>query len=317
MKNFYLFVFSISFLVCHIASAQKYSFDNPADYNNHVVEEQNAVMRKSIDYTVQTVHSEDENKNNAMRLEVIKQIDQSIGELKNTAPYKNDAKLRDESIDVLTLYKEAFTTEFQEVNSLKKKSQDSFEAMDKYFKAQDKAENKLSNASKKFAKAQMDFATKYKLTMEKGSMQDELDVITKVNQYSRALFLEQFKVSKVNAGFLDALNAQKGGVMGDKRKELQTVTASSLANVKALSPYNGDKVYKAATQKLVEYYKSHADKEYLEMENIMKMAKPTNKDVERFNSLVTQMNEETTKLVQDFNKANKEFMRVNIPNPNK
>jgi hypothetical protein len=314
MKYFY-FIFLTAFVfISNKSVAQKYSFDNPADYNNHVVEEQNVVMRKSIDYTMQTVHSDDENKNNAMRLEVIKQIDQSIGELKNTAAYKNDAKLRDESIDVLTLYKDAFTTEFQEVNSLKKKSQDSYEAMEKYFRAQDKAENKLSNASKKFAKAQLDFASKYKLTMEKGSMQDELDNITKVNQYSRALFLEQFKVSKVNAGFLDALNAQKGGAMEDKRKELQTASTASLSIVKALPPYNGDKNYKAATSKLIEYYKSHSEKEYLEMESIVKKAKPENKDIEKFNLLVTKMNEETTKLVQDFNKANKEFMRDNIPN---
>jgi hypothetical protein len=248
-----------------------------------------------------------------MRLEVLKQIDQSIGELKNTAAYKNDSKLRDESVDVLTLYKEAFTTEFQEVNSLKKKSQDSYEAMEKYFKAQDRAENKLSNASRKFAKAQMDFAGKYKLTMEKSSIQDELDNITKVNQYSRALFLEQFKVSKVNAGFLDALNAQKAGTMEDKRKELLTVAVASLNTLKTLSAYNGDKNYKDATLKLIEYYKSHAGNEYLEMESIVKKAKPENKDIEKFNLLVTKMNEEATAIVQNFNKANKEFMRDNIP----
>jgi hypothetical protein len=313
MKHFHIVFLAAMIFIPAKSVAQKYSFDNPADYNNHVVEEQNAVMRISIDYTMQTVHSDDENKNNSMRLEVLKQIDQSIGELKNTATFKNDAKLRDESIDVLTLYKEAFTTEFQEVNSLKKKSQDSYEAMEKYFRAQDKAENKLSNASKKFAKAQLDFAGKHKLTMEKSSMQDELDNITKVNQYSRALFLEQFRVSKVNAGFLDALNAQKAGAMEDKRKELMTVSAASLSSLKSLPAYNGDKNYKAATINLIEYYKSHSEKEYLEMENILKKSKPENKDVERFNLLVTNMNGESTKMVQDFNKANKEFMRDNIP----
>jgi hypothetical protein len=50
------------------------------------------------------------------------------------------------------------------------------------------------------------------------------------------------------------------------------------------------------------------------MESIVKKAKPENKDIEKFNLLVTKMNEETTKLAQDFNKANKEFMRDNIPN---
>jgi hypothetical protein len=314
MKHLYFIFLTALFFNSAASIAQKYSFDNPADYNNHVVEEQNIVMKKSIDYTMQTVHSDDENKNNEMRLEVLKQIDESIAELKNTAAYKNDAKLRDESIDVLTLYKEAFTTEFQEVNSLKKKSQDSYEAMEKYFKALDKAENKLSNASKKFAKAQLDFASRNKLTMEKGSMQDELDIITKINQYSRALFLAQFKVSKVNAAFLDALNAQKTGAMEDNRKELLAVAASSLNNINSLPAYNGDKNYKAATIKLIQYYKSHSEKEYLEIETILKKPKPENTDIERFNLLVTAMNEESTKNVQEFNKANKEFMRDNIPN---
>jgi hypothetical protein len=201
MKILFLSFLIVPVFIFNKAAAQKYAFENPADYNNHIVARQDSVLEKSIYYSIQTAHSDDENANNAMRLEVIRRIDQSIAELQNTATYKNDAKLRNESIEALTLYKEAFTTEFQEVIFLKKNSMGSFEALEKYFRAQDRAENKLNHASKKFAKAQIDFASKYKLSIEQGPMHDVLDVITHVNQYSRALFLEQFRVSKINAAF--------------------------------------------------------------------------------------------------------------------
>jgi hypothetical protein len=313
MKILFLSFLIVLAFIFNKAVAQKYSFENPADYNNHIVARQDSVLEKSIYYSIQTAHSDDENANNAMRLEVIRQIDQSIAELKNTATYKNDAKLRDESIDVLTLYKEAFTTEFQEVIFLKKNSTASFEALEKYFRAQDRAENKLNHASKKFANAQIDFAFKYKLSIEQGPMHDILDVITHVNQYSRALFLEQFKVSKINAAFLDALNAQKAGGLEGKRKELLNVSLAALSTVHNLSAYKGENNFKAATIKLIEYYKILAEKQYVEMENIMKNPKPSDEDVKNFNQMVLKMNEESAALVLEFNKANREFMRENIP----
>jgi hypothetical protein len=113
IQKYFLGIVAILTFVSYQAAAQKYSFDNPADYNNHIAGEQNLVLEKSINYSIQSAHSDDANANNAMRLEVIRQIDRSIGELKNTATYKNDAGLRDESAEVLTLYKEAFSTEFQ------------------------------------------------------------------------------------------------------------------------------------------------------------------------------------------------------------
>jgi hypothetical protein len=313
IQKYFLGIVAILTFVSYQAAAQKYSFDNPADYNNHIAGEQNLVLEKSINYSIQSAHSDDANANNAMRLEVIRQIDRSIGELKNTATYKNDAGLRDESVEVLTLYKEAFSTEFQEVNALKKSSQDSFEAMEKYFRAQDRAENKLNHASKKFAKAQFDFASKYNLIMEKEPMHEDLDVITRVNQYSRALFLEQFKVSKSNAAFLDALNVHKAGGLEGKRKELEDVSAASLSKVNEIAAYKGEKDLKAATIRLIEYFKMNSGKEYLEMESILKNPKPESKDIERFNQMVIRMNEESARLIQEFNKASREFMKGNMP----
>jgi hypothetical protein len=313
IQKYFLSLLAVVTFISYKTAAQKYSFDNPAAYNNHIAGEQNLVLEKSINYSIQSVHSDDEHVNNSLRLEVIRQIDQSIGELKNTATYKSDAGLRDESIEVLTLYKEAFSTEFQEVNSLKKSSQDSFEAMEKYFRAQDRAENKLNHASKKFAKAQFDFASKYNLIMEQGSMHEDLDVITRVNQYSRALFLEQFKVSKTNAAFLEALNVHKSGGLEGKRKELQDVSIASLNIVNAIAPYKGEENFKTATLNLIGYFKINSGKEYLEMENILKNPKPESKEIEKFNQMVIQMNEESSRLIQEFNKAHRAFLRENIP----
>jgi hypothetical protein len=313
MRILFLSLLIVLAFIFNKSAAQTYSFENPVDYNNHIVARQDSVLEKSIYYSIQTAHSEDENANEAMRLEVIRQIDQSVAELKNTATYKNDARLRDESIDVLTLYKEAFGSDFQEVTLLKKNSLGSFEVLEKYFRALDKAENKLNQASKKFAKAQLDFASKYNLSIEQGPMHDALDVITHVNQYSRALFLEQFKVSKVNAVFLEGLNAQKASGLEGKRKDLLNTCVTALASVNNLSAYKGEHNFRNATIKLIEYYKILAEKQYAEMENIMKNPKPTDEDIKNFNQMVVKMNEESASLVLDFNKANREFMRENIP----
>ena len=144
-------IFSVSF-------AQ--TFSDPVDYHNFIAEEQNQITMMHMDYISHSVHSDNYEETENRRLKVIRQLQASQKKIENVPAYKGEEKLKDVSLDVLRLYHETFTIELNEANILKKDSKNSFEAMEKYFKAQDKAEAKLDHATDKFDKAQEQFAKK-------------------------------------------------------------------------------------------------------------------------------------------------------------
>jgi hypothetical protein len=313
MKKFYLLPALVFFFSLQ-SFAQKDNFESASEYNNFIVGEQSRLIKKIVEYNIQTVHSDDYNQNNIKRLEIINQIDVSIEKLKALSSWNGDSKMKDEALGVFRLYKEAYDIEFNEVNLLRKDRESSYEAMEKYFKAQDKAEEKLKYAGEKFMKAQQDFAKKNKMTLKAGDSDNHMNNIAQVNQYSRNIFIEFFRISKIDGAFLDALNNQKTSLMEEKRKLLLEATNTALANIKKIIPYNSDNEYKEKAIELAHYHKSIAEKEYLDLVRIIgKKSGMTQEDVNRYNEIVNYLNEKTQKLIEEFNKANRDMMKRNIP----
>ena len=295
------------------AYSQDQLIEKASDYNNFIVDEQNQLILRIIDYNISNIYNNNAEENNQKRLEIIRQIDASIEKLNSLPPFKGDAKLRDEAFVVFTLYKEACDVEFNEINTLRKERENSFESMRNYLHAQNKAEVKLKEAGEKFIKAQQEFARKHKITIKDGNSQNYFKDVAPVNQYSREVTLEYFRVSKIDAGFLEALNQQQSMVMEEKRKEILSTAEISLKNLSAIFPYRNDTAYKAKAIVLVNYHIELADKEYLELVRILQKKSRTQDDVNRYNQLAIRINDTSQKLVTELNKENKEMLKRHIP----
>jgi hypothetical protein len=293
-------------------------FDDPVDYNNFIVGHQTDVVTISMEYISISVHSEDERAVESKRQQVVKQLKKSINEVKRAEGYKGDNRLKSEAIDVFELYLSTYTTDFNEAELLKKDRQSSFDAMESYFKAQEKAEKKLAAASDQFSRAQDAYAKKYDLLMEEGEGNDELgnkmQIVSDVNVYTRKLFLLYFKPFKIDAAFLDAFNEQKVSTMKSKRAELLKHADDGLTKLRLLGPFKGDKSYMNATKELLSTYKELCQGDYKELVTIIERKdKLTQEDVDRANAIIQAYNENIQKLMKDFNESNSTFMQKHIP----
>lgn len=293
--------------------SQQEPVEKASDYNNFIVDQQNQLILRIIDYNISNIHNNNAEENNQKRLEIIRQIEASIEKLNSLPPFKGDSKLRDEALLVFTLYKTTCDVEFNEINSLRKERETSYESMRSYLNTQDKVEEKLKEAGEKFIKAQHDFARKHKITIKDENSQNYFKDVAQVNQYSRHVTLEYFRVSKIDADFLEALNTQQSTVMEAKRKEILTTAETSLKNLEEISPYHQDSAYKANAIALVNYHIGLANKEYLELVQIIQKKGRTQEDVNRYNELVVQINNTSQKLVAELNKENKEMLKRHIP----
>lgn len=292
---------------------QNLSFEKASEYNNFIVDEQNKLIVKIIDYNISNIHNNDLEENNQKRLEVVRQIESSMEKINSLSPFKSDNKLKEAAIAVFSLYKETCDIEFNEINLLRKDRESSFASMENYLKAQSKAEEKLRTAGEQFIKAQHDFAGKHKITIKDISRQNYFEDVSQVNHYSRQVTLEYFRVSKADAYFLDALNNQQASVMEEKRKGILLSGELSMKQMKSIQPYHQDSAYKVKAIDLINYHKNLAENEYLELIQILQKKARTQQDISRYNQIVVKVNETSQKLLSEFNRENKEMLKRNIP----
>ena len=148
MKKVMLLI--ICLMVAMVGFSQ--SFEHPVDYNNFIVEEMNEIVNKNLEYISQSVHSDNLDEVEVKRKNLIGQIQSAYTNISQTKPYEKGEKLQSECVEVLNMYKQIFEVEYQEVNVLKQSSEASFESMEAYFTAQDKAEKTYQEQRSVFIK---------------------------------------------------------------------------------------------------------------------------------------------------------------------
>ncbi len=321
MRNFTLLI--VLWVLTNPIMAQK-NFAHPIDYNNYIVEEMNMIVMKNLEYISQSVHSDNFEAIEAKRKNVIRQIKGAHKRVNAQKAYDGGEQLKIESLAVLQTYQKVFEMELSEANMLKQTSQESYEAMERYFKAQDKAERNLGLASERFQRASMRYAKKHKIDNLKaeaekdGMVENELKRISDVNEYTRKLFLAYFKVSKQNGIFFDAVNAQNKAGLEGKRKRVAMTASSTLDKLNTMEGFRGDTDFLEKTKALVLFYKNIAENGYRSIVKVVKKQQSdlTKEDVDGYNEAIEKSNIESPKLLNAFNEAQKRLLQKNIPKHN-
>lgn len=297
------------------------TFDQPVEYNNFIVEEMNGVVGKNLEYISQSVHSENFEQIEIKRKNVLKQIETAFTNISTAKPYEKGESLQAECVEVLNLYKGVFGTEMEEVNLLKESSQASFEAMETYFKAQDKAEKNLARATDRFYKAQKSFLKSHDIqmeAMENAEQNNVLQEISDVNEYVRNLYLIYFQMSKYSTIFLEAAgNEDKAGIDG-KRKRLVAAANRASEKLNKMSGFKDDETFLKSTKAMVNLYKDLGENGFADIVKAVKTKQEdlTQADVDAYNKAIEKLNTAAPKLNNDFNQAQMELLKKHIPKHN-
>lgn len=289
------------------------------EFNNAIVVEQALVTAKNLEYASYSVHSKDFKEIEKKRGAVIEQIDNSIKAVTAlTAPEKG-ADLKEEALEVLGMYKSIFGMDFVEVAKLKQDSESSYDAMETYFKAQDKAEKQLDKAGDRFTRAQEKFAKRNDFKMQKSDgtdpLSEQIKKMNRANEYTRKIFLTYFKADKQHAAFMEAMSKQEKGLEG-KRSKMEKAAKAALNTLKEMGGFEGDKAYLDATIKLMTFYKNIAANEFVDVVKVAtaKQEDLTQKDVDNYNKGIEKYNSKVNSLVMGFNEAYSNLLKKHTPN---
>ncbi len=300
---------------CYAQDDDEYNLKNASDYNNYIMKEMAAAVQKNFEYISFNVHSEEFDLMEAKRNEVTQQIIRSKEKIKNMPPLDGDTRLRDEAVETLTEYQHAFELDYKDVIGLKRKSKDSYESMEAYWKAEDKAEEKINKATTRLRKAQQVYASKNNMKVVDGKNDDVLEQkmakITAVNNYWRDIYLEFFKVSKEYDTMWDLLSKEKPLPLDQQRKQVMKAIDRSLPILKAKPGFNGDVEFRDQTVNLLEYYHKVAEQDFAKIVDVLSK-KPTQEEIDQVNAIINNCNADHERLVYNWNIASQDLFKKNV-----
>lgn len=279
------------------------------------MKEMAVAVQKNFEYISYNVHSDEFELLETKRREVIDQIIQSKEKIRSMPSLDGDFRLRDEAVETLNEYQHAFELDYRDIIGLKRKSKDSFEAMEAYWKAEDKAEEKVNKATANLRKSQQVYANKNNMKVVDGKGDIELEQkmarITAVNNYWREIYLQFFKVSKEYDQLWELLSKEKAEPIDHQRMHVIKTADTVLPALRAKAGFNADLEFRDQTITLVEYYQQVAKADFAKIVEVLSK-KPTQEEIDLVNSIINKCNADHERLVYNWNIASQDLFKKNV-----
>lgn len=305
------FLFRI-FLFCFIGGQAQ---TTAIQYYNTIISEHTSIFKKNKRFITAVVHTEKVDEVETYRLQILRQIDTSLAVLVKMTPYPSDDQLRKETIEILRREREVYNMDFKEVVSLKKSSAEAFEAMEKFFVAEDSAESRVNSMMCDLRAAQVKFALSNHLTIQDNEkMQEQINRIRRLNNYTEKVFLSYFRAFRDFNKLADAINTKKADQIEKARLDLMVSAEKGIQMMKSAGFFENDSNYVQSGIRLLEKYAYLAGGDMLEVARLLKEpAKLTNQDIARINSILIYMNAEPEDLSIEFQRQERRLFQLHVP----
>ena len=309
-------LFLVFTLVALAFQTKSQNFTDPVVYNNFLIDEQSKIISKSLEYMSFSIHSEDFNAIDKMRLQLISEIGRSITKIGRMPDFRGTSKLKRETIDVFELYRRTYQIDLLEVLGMKKKYNDSYEALEAYLAAETSVEDRLNKTVEQLGKAQEAFAKKYDLKISGKSNKDNLSSrvkeISELSTYSRNVFLEYFAVSREFNEMVDILHERKGRLLDKRRLEVLEAAKKAKQNLNRMKRFKNESEYMNQTNDIIDYFQSLCRIEFAQVARIFNKVAMSQKDADYVNKVFSDYNANIEVLVYNWNQANQFLWRDHI-----
>jgi len=199
----------------------------------------------------------------------------------------------------------------------------SYDFMEAYMLAKEKANEKLKAAGDDMDKAEHEFAEENNINLvdpEKTKISENLRVSNLVYDHYNEVYLIFFKSYKQEAYMWEAINKEDQSAIEQNRKALISTTTEGIGKLKKVVAYNSDPALITSCVKILEFWKAEAEKDipiaqdfYLQKESFNKIKTNvenkaekdrTEADINEYNNAVSTYNEALKKLTPVFERLN-------------
>jgi len=345
IKNTTFFFLSIIFLFFSSPSkAQKFS--DPVAYLTYLDNEYNSIVSGLWQYTSTMAHSKSAKKVEKKRTELINIVASSKNKVSKLEPYKDDAALRDSVYSFLSICYDVLNEDYSKIVDMEAIAEQSYDLMEAYLLAQEKASEKLDVAGQRMSEEQKNFAKKFDINLVDGGsnkISKNLAIANEVMDYYNKLYLIFFKSYKQEAYLLDAIAKNDVNGIEQNKASLIKFSKEGLDAFIAAGAFKNDNSLAVSGQNMLEFYQDETTNQVPGIVNFVmvnekfvkikaafeaiKEKDRTQTDVDTYNNAINEvnqagkeynavnakMNEKRTKLLNNWNSAVQSFLDKHIP----
>jgi hypothetical protein len=235
----------------------------PVEYMDYLSSREQELSKKYLSYMSEVAHGNRARKMEKRRQDLIIQIRQSLSDANKLKPFKGDVTLRDAFRHYWDILLKVFTEDYSKIVNMEEIAEQSYDNMEAYLLAQEKAGAVLDDASGKLSPAYKTFAENNNVRLIDGGdskMQQKLRQVSLVNDYYHKLFLIFFKSFKQDAYVWDAFNKKDINGLEQNKNSLLKVSGEGLVKLDTIKPFNGDNSLVVACRNVLAFHKAEADK---------------------------------------------------------
>ena len=333
------------FLLCFSFRPEAQIYETAVQYLDYINKVNTDLSAKYLYYLSAVSHGKSARKVEKRRIEVVNAISDTKYMVMAMPPWKGDKTLKDTTIAHLKILNIVFNEDYGKIVNMEEIAEQSYDAMEAYMLAQEKAQEKLSEAADRQHNMQKVFAAKNNITLVEGAdseLESKSKIVNAVMSHCNDAYLIFFKPYKQEAYLMEALEKKNLVSIEQNINSLKKFAEEGLEKLKDLKGYNNDASLIAACRNALNFYKSEAKQgsvmtDYLlKEENFNKIkkqfeAKPSGKrtqqEVDNFNKAVNDingalknynavnadLNKQRTTILNDWNKTYSKYMDEYMP----
>ncbi len=316
------------------------------EYMDELNKDMKTITQTVWEYVSATSHGNNAKKVDKKRLEVLQILLDSKSRIANMGPFNGNSAYRDGVIKYLDLSYAVFNEDYANLVDMEEIAEQSYDYMEAYMMAKDKANEKLDKAGDEMKVAEEAFAKDNHINLvdpAKDKISENLRISNLVYDHYNEVYLVFFKSYKQEFYLLEAINKDDVNATEQNRNALMATATEGIDKLKKMTGYNNDPTIILACKKILEFYKSEAEKDIpviqdfqLKKENFEKVqaafeakkeADRTQADVDLFNGAVNSYNDALNKVnatnektyadrgkyLDDWNKAVETFLDKQVP----
>lgn len=327
-------------LITRIAGAQ--DFDNAVKYLSFISKNQREVSVKYLSYMSAASHGRSMRKVEKRRADLINSIYETRVRIYGMPTFKGDKQLRDSAVGYLKILYSVFNEDYSKIVNMEEIAEQSYDNMEAYLLAQQKAGERLQQAQAAYAQAEKVFAANNNITLvdTESELQEKLKTIDKLSSYYNEIYLTFFKAYKQEVYLVEAIVAKNTNAIEQNRNALLKYAQEGIDKFSAMKGFNNDRALEAVCRQLMQFYKDEAEKIVpkmsdflLKLENFktiqksFETAERTKESVNNYNKAVDDMNRSSvvfnnasdqlnsrrSEMISSYNETVKSFMDTYMP----
>lgn len=283
--------------------------ENAGIYMNKIGEQYKEITKDFLSYTSAVAHGKSARKVESRRVQMMQTLKDGIKKVSAMPPFEGDKSLKDSAVSYLRISLHILNDDYGKIVNLEEVAEQSYDAMEAYFLAQDLADEKRKQAGERLNAMEKEFAKKHNVNLT--DSKDELSVkaakAARVNDYYRKVYLIFFKSYKQEGYMLAAMENKDVNAIEQNRSTLLSYTEEGLKKLDTLKAFDGDKNLITACRQALEFYKMESKDKiagltdfYMKEESFNKIKKAfdskkegqrTKEDVEQYNKAVKELND--------------------------